>query len=75
MGASRIEAAVTDAGPLIHLAEINCLSLLRLFEHLYVPQAVWAEIVGYGRVEEVTLLQLENLERHFLAKAEIAQFI
>ena len=33
--------AVADAGPLIHLSEIGCLSLLRIFDRLSIPDAVW----------------------------------
>ena len=36
-----MSVVVTDAGPLIHLNEIGCLSLLRIFETVHVPDAVW----------------------------------
>ncbi len=35
---------VCDAGPLIHLDELECLDLLSDFEAVLVPQAVWDEV-------------------------------
>jgi hypothetical protein len=35
---------VCDAGPLIHLDELGCLSLLRDFVQVQVPDAVWQEV-------------------------------
>jgi predicted nucleic acid-binding protein len=35
---------VCDAGPLIHLDEINCLDLLADFRNIFVPEQVWQEI-------------------------------
>ena len=37
-------AAVSDAGPLIHLAEIDSLELLATFDTLLVPEAVYKEV-------------------------------
>ncbi|MHC1686806.1 MAG: DNA-binding protein [Methanothrix sp.] len=36
--------AVLDAGPLIHLTELNALDTLRSFGTLLVPDAVWLEV-------------------------------
>ena len=44
MGSQRL-TAIADSGPIIHLAEISCLSILSIFEELHVPDAVWAETV------------------------------
>ena len=41
-------AAVTDAGPLIHLDELGCMDLLSGFSKTLVPYAVWRE-VAYHR--------------------------
>jgi predicted nucleic acid-binding protein len=41
-------AAVSDAGPLIHLAEIDSLELLSTFEKLLIPEAVYREIEAGG---------------------------
>lgn len=35
---------ICDAGPLIHLDELRCLSLLQDFDEVQVPQAVWDEV-------------------------------
>ncbi|MBA7618628.1 hypothetical protein ES703_25958 [subsurface metagenome] len=35
---------VCDAGPLIHLDELNCLELLSDFDKIIVPEAVWEEV-------------------------------
>ncbi len=43
MGAKGMSVAVADAGPLIHLHEIDRLSLLQLFALLHIPDAVWQE--------------------------------
>jgi len=75
VGAGEIEAAVADAGPLIHLTEIGCLSLLRIFQTLHIPGAVWQEIVGQGRVPGTSILQLEGVEQHTLPAVSLAQFI
>jgi hypothetical protein len=37
-------AAVSDAGPLIHLAEIDSLELLSRFDTLLVPETVYEEV-------------------------------
>ena len=41
-------AAVTDSGPLIHLAEIDSLGLLSVFDEFLVPETVYAEIEAGG---------------------------
>ncbi|MFC7185593.1 nucleic acid-binding protein [Halorubrum yunnanense] len=41
-------AAVSDSGPLIHLAEIDSLELLSAFDTLLVPETVYAEIEAGG---------------------------
>jgi predicted nucleic acid-binding protein len=38
---------VCDAGPLIHLDELDCLDLLADFSHVVVPDIVWREIERY----------------------------
>jgi len=41
-------AAVSDAGPLIHLAEIDALELLAAFETVLIPETVHAEVEAGG---------------------------
>ncbi|NTU62632.1 MAG: hypothetical protein HGB05_04350 [Chloroflexi bacterium] len=67
------EVAVVDAGPLIHLAEIDALHVLTVFGKLHLPQAVWAETVEQGRVSADRLAHLQ-ITRHALSLLEVAQF-
>ena len=69
-----MSSAVADAGPLIHLAEINCLPLLRLFDIIHVPDAVWSESVRPDRVRESDLLALDAIRRYTLISAEVTRF-
>ena len=75
MGPRGLRAAVVDAGPLIHLTEVGALTLLRLFETLHIPNAVWSETVGRGRVQERDLVRLSNVHRHALPPADVARFV
>jgi predicted nucleic acid-binding protein len=75
LGNGTVNAAVSDAGPLIHLREISCLSLLRIFETLHIPNAVWSETVGQDRVSKDDILLLGNIQQHHLSQSEIIQFI
>ena len=36
---------VADAGPIIHLDELGCLDVMMDFEKVYVPDAVWQEVL------------------------------
>lgn len=75
MGSGRVKAAVVDAGPLIHLTEIGCLQLLRIFEVLHISDAVWSETVEQGGVPQSDVLGLENVQRHTLYPAEVTRFV
>jgi hypothetical protein len=66
VGIGAVNIAVADAGPLIHLTEIGCLPLLRVFDILHIPEAVWWETVGHGRVEQGDVLGLGTVQRHTL---------
>ena len=46
-------AAVSDAGPLIHLAEIDSLELLSAFDTLVVPETVYEEVEAGGVPDEL----------------------
>ncbi len=74
MGRGRL-AAVTDAGPLIHLTEIGCLHVLSIYENLHVPGAVWAETVECGRTPAEDLLKSVKVERHNISQSNITRFI
>ncbi|MCP4700858.1 MAG: hypothetical protein GY862_28990 [Gammaproteobacteria bacterium] len=60
-------AVAADAGPLIHLHEINMLSLLENFAELHIPDAVWEESTHHERIPATMLECLPNLVRHRLA--------
>lgn len=65
---------ISDAGPLIHLTEIGCLSLLGIFDTLHIPDTVWLETVGHKRVSEIELSKLK-ICRHTLSLPEVTTFI
>lgn len=55
-------AAVSDAGPLIHLAEIDSLELLSNFDTLLVPEAVSEELERGGVPDGISALSYELVE-------------
>lgn len=55
-------AAVSDAGPLIHLAEIDSLELLAMFDTLLIPKAVYKEVEAGGVPDGLTDLSYELVE-------------
>ena len=55
-------AAVSDAGPLIHLAEIDSLELLATFDTLLVPETVYKEVEAGGVPDELADLSYERVE-------------
>jgi predicted nucleic acid-binding protein len=67
--------AVADAGPLIHLSEVGCLSLLRIFDRLAIPDAVWSEAITQGSVPQTDILALGIVQRHALSQSLVTQFI
>jgi predicted nucleic acid-binding protein len=75
VGAGNLNGAVTDAGPIIHLYEIGRLSLLGIFDALHIPEAVWRETVGLGRVPGGDLQSLGTVRRQVLLPADVAQFV
>ena len=66
--------AVSDAGPLIHLTEIDCLSLLSMFGQLYVPNAVWHETVEQSRVSQTAFLALGNVQKYTPTESAVLHF-
>jgi predicted nucleic acid-binding protein len=55
-------AAVSDAGPLIHLAEIGSLELLSTFGTLLVPETVYNEVEAGGVPDGLADLSYELVE-------------
>lgn len=74
MGAETVNAAVVDAGPLIHLTEVGGLHFLSIFDTLHIPNAVWTETVGRGRVLAGDVLGLGIVQRHNLFESAVAIF-
>lgn len=54
--------AVSDAGPLIHLAEIDSLELLSAFDTLLIPETVYEEIERGGIPDGISDLSYELVE-------------
>jgi predicted nucleic acid-binding protein len=75
VGARAVNAAIADAGPLIHLAEVDGLVLLRIFAVLHIPDAVWWEAVRPNRVRAVDLPELRNIHRHTIPQDQVTQFL
>jgi predicted nucleic acid-binding protein len=67
--------AVSDAGPLIHLAEIKGLWLLSFFEVLYLPEAVWNETVRRGRLPSKELLKFGNVQNCTVSSDDVTSFL
>ena len=55
-------AAVSDAGPLIHLAKIDSLELLSAFDTLLIPETVYEEIERGGVSDGLSDLSYELVE-------------
>jgi predicted nucleic acid-binding protein len=75
VGHGKLRSAAADSGPLIHLAEINCLRLLRIFDSVCVPDAVWLETVGKDRIPHDDLAAECNLQRYSAPRLELVSFI
>ncbi|CAG0947621.1 hypothetical protein ANRL1_04345 [Anaerolineae bacterium] len=67
--------AVSDAGPLIHLAEVNCLAFLDLFTRLHIPELVWSEIIRQPQITNTDFTMVSNIQRHDLSRAAVAEFV
>lgn len=55
-------AAVSDAGPLIHLGEIDSLELLAVFDALFVPETVYMEMETGGVPYGISNLSYELID-------------
>jgi len=75
VGAGKVNLAVADAGPLVHLTEIGCITLLRIFDALHIPDAVWSETVEQDRVPQSDVLGLGTVQRHSLSQSEVTRFV
>jgi len=68
--------AVSDAGPLIHLSEINCLSVLSVFEGIHIPEAVCSEVIRHrGKSVMEDIRKTGSVRCLMLSQNEVSQFI
>ena len=74
MGPEQDRDAVADAGPLIHLSQIGAIALLRIFSAVHIPDGVWAETVGKGRVQSNDLESAADIHRHNVDAQSLQQF-
>lgn len=74
MGDGKLKLAVADAGPLIHLTEIGCFRLLRIFGVLWVPHAVRLELAKHNRLSKINLSEETNLLEYLAPQTAVAQF-
>ncbi len=58
-------AAVSDAGPLIHLAEIDSLELLATFDTLLVPEVVYTKSRREPAISVVGEVTDKHTDIHF----------
>jgi predicted nucleic acid-binding protein len=69
-----VENVVLDAGPIIHLNELDCLNLLSDFNRLMVPMAVWEEVNYYQPAalrNKNVLLQKTRIEKDLSSRSLI----
>lgn len=57
-----MSGAVADAGPLIHLAEIDALDCLSVFDTLCIPETVYAELAAGSVPSGLADLAVERVE-------------
>ncbi len=55
------DVAVSNSGPLIHLAEIYKFDLLRIFRKIYIPRAVYDEVCKFQLPGCQELLNADNI--------------
>jgi len=75
MGAGLVHAAVADAGPLIHLHEVGCFTLLTCFEQVHVPDVVLREAEQHKRVPRKVISSLPGLVQHVVTEPELTSFV
>lgn len=54
--------AVSNSGPLIHLAEIGKFELLDIFSKIYIPRKIYEEVCNAGKPGEKELKKAKNFE-------------
>lgn len=74
MGDARAGTAVADSGPLLHLAEVGAIGLMRVFDSILIPDAVWQECVQPGRLIDQDFATL-TIARHRIAREDLDRFV
>jgi len=62
VGPQCVNLAVADAGPLIHLDEIDALSLLSAIDMLLIPETVYQELETGGVPQALDELKYDRVE-------------
>jgi predicted nucleic acid-binding protein len=75
VGDGKLNAAVIDSGPLIHLAEIGCLRFLSIFDTVCITHAVWLETVEQNRISQNDLFAITNIQEFSPPQSEVARFV
>lgn len=68
-------SVVTDAGPIIHLSEIQCMHVLTVFRTLHVPIVVWHEILRYVSERDINFPEKLAIRHHALESERIQQWV
>lgn len=66
-----MDKAVSNAGPLIHLSEIERFESLKVFTKIYIPGKVYEEVCIEGMPGEREVRSAENIEVLIVSKEEI----
>ena len=73
MGANNV--AVADAGPILHLYEIDLIELFDIWNQVLIPQAVWDETVAMQRVPENRLTEMSVFSLRYVPTDALRQFV
>src|SRR6267142_1226693 len=72
MNDAQATLVVCDAGPLIHLSELDCLDLLANFSRVVVPDVVWREVEHHRPTAlDQKTIRLERLKPREEPSAEL----
>lgn len=66
-----MDKTVSNAGPLIHLAEIGEFELLKVFSTIHIPEKVYEEVCIEGMPGDVEVRNAENIEVSSILEEEL----
>lgn len=69
------EEAVSNSGPLIHLAQINRFYLLDIFSRIYIPTEVYSEISAFDVSMKHEVDKAKNIEKIDASPNDLTQLI